>query len=69
MRNLGSIGISARIGIAFALALPITFWALGSNMFEAIENYRRAYSFFGGFESAALDQARENPFLLRVHLY
>ena len=42
MRNLGSIGISARIGIAFALALPITFWALGANMFEALENYRRA---------------------------
>jgi hypothetical protein len=42
MRQLGSIGISARIGIAFALALPITFWALGSNTFEALENYRRA---------------------------
>ena len=42
MRNLGSIGISARIGIAFALALPITIWALGSNTFEALENYRRA---------------------------
>src|SRR6476619_5262551 len=42
MRRLGSIGISARIGIAFALALPITFWALGSNTFEALENYRRA---------------------------
>ena len=42
MRKLASIGISARIGIAFALALPITFWALGSNTFEAIENYRRA---------------------------
>ena len=42
MRNLGSIGISARIGIAFALALPITFWALGSNTFEALDNYRRA---------------------------
>lgn len=42
MRNFGSIGISARIGIAFALALPITFWALGSNTFDALENYRRA---------------------------
>lgn len=42
MRRLGSIRISARIGIAFALALPITFWALGSNMFEALENYRRS---------------------------
>jgi methyl-accepting chemotaxis protein len=42
MRKLGSIGISARIGIAFALALPITFWALGLNTFEALENYRRA---------------------------
>ena len=42
MRKLGSIGISARIGIAFALALPITFWALGSNTFEALDNYRRA---------------------------
>ena len=42
MRKFGSIGISARIGIAFALALPITFWALGSNTFEALENYRRA---------------------------
>jgi methyl-accepting chemotaxis protein len=42
MRNFGSVGISARIGIAFALALPITFWALGSNTFEALDNYRRA---------------------------
>ena len=42
MRKFGSIGISARIGVAFALALPITFWALGSNTFEALENYRRA---------------------------
>jgi len=42
MRKLSSIRISARIGIAFALALPITFWALGSNTFEALENYRRA---------------------------
>lgn len=42
MRKLGSTGISARIGIIFALALPITFWALGSNTFEALDNYRRA---------------------------
>jgi methyl-accepting chemotaxis protein len=42
MRKMGSLGISARIGIAFALALPITFWALGSKTFEALENYRRA---------------------------
>jgi methyl-accepting chemotaxis protein len=42
MRKLSSLGISGRIGIAFALALPITFWALGSNTFEALDNYRRA---------------------------
>ncbi len=34
--------------------------------FQAIEKYRRAYQFFGGFEDAVLDQARDNPFLLRV---
>jgi len=34
--------------------------------FQAVDKYRRAYQFFGGFEDAVLDQARDNPFLLRV---
>lgn len=34
--------------------------------FEAVDKYRHAYQFFGGFEDAVLDQARDNPFLLRV---
>ena len=34
--------------------------------FQAIDNYRRAYAFFGGFEDVALEEARSNPFLLRV---
>lgn len=32
----------------------------------AIENYRQAYQFFGGFEDTVFDEARNNPFLLRV---
>lgn len=32
----------------------------------ALERYRLAYQFFGGFETTVLKQARENPFLLRV---
>ncbi len=34
--------------------------------FQAVEKYRHAYQFFGGFEDAVLNQARNNPFLLRV---
>lgn len=34
--------------------------------FQAVDKYRHAYQFFGGFEDAVLDQARDNPFLLRV---
>lgn len=34
--------------------------------FQAVNMYRRAYQFFGGFEDAVLDQARDNPFLLRI---
>lgn len=34
--------------------------------FHAVEKYRRAYQFFGSFEDTVLDQARSNPFLLRV---
>jgi hypothetical protein len=34
--------------------------------FHAVDKYRRAYQFFGGFEDVVLSQARENPFLLRV---
>jgi hypothetical protein len=32
----------------------------------AIDNYRNAYQFFGNFEDTVLDEARSNPFLLRV---
>ncbi len=32
----------------------------------AIDKYRNAYQFFGNFEDAVLDEARSNPFLLRV---
>ena len=42
MLKLNSIKISTRIGIAFALALPITFWALGSQTIEAWQQYRNA---------------------------
>lgn len=34
--------------------------------FSAIENYRQAYKFYGAFEDTVLDEARSNPFLLRV---
>ncbi len=34
--------------------------------FDAVENYRQAYGFSGAFEDAVLNEARENPFLLRV---
>lgn len=34
--------------------------------FHAIEKYRYEYQFCGGFENTVLDQARDNPFLLRV---
>lgn len=34
--------------------------------FSAVENYRQAYQFFGAFEDTVLDEARSNPFLLRV---
>ncbi len=34
--------------------------------FYTIEKYREAYQFFGAFEDAVLDEARSNPFLLRV---
>ena len=34
--------------------------------FSAIDKYREAYQFFGAFENAVLDEARSNPFLLRV---
>lgn len=34
--------------------------------FQALDKYRCAYNFFGGFEDAVLEQARTNPFLLRV---
>lgn len=34
--------------------------------FQAVDRYRHAYQFFGGFEDAVLEQARDNPFLLRV---
>lgn len=32
----------------------------------AVEKYRQEYRFFGGFEDAVLDEARSNPFMLRV---
>lgn len=34
--------------------------------FGAIEKYRRAYAFTGAFEDEVLQEAKENPFLLRV---
>lgn len=34
--------------------------------FQAIDQYRKAYQFFGAFEDVVLSQARDNPFLLRV---
>lgn len=34
--------------------------------FSAVEKYRQTYQFFGAFEDAVLDEARSNPFLLRV---
>lgn len=34
--------------------------------FSALDKYRQAYQFFGGFEDAVLEEARTNPFLLRV---
>jgi len=34
--------------------------------YSAIEKYRKAYQFFGAFEDTVLDEARSNPFLLRV---
>jgi len=37
-----------------------------AEFFEAVKKYRQAYKFSGGFEDAVLDQARKNPYLLRV---
>ena len=34
--------------------------------FSAIDKYRQAYQFFGNFEDVVLDEARSNPFMLRV---
>jgi hypothetical protein len=34
--------------------------------FSAVDKYRKAYHFFGAFEDTVLDEARKNPFLLRV---
>lgn len=34
--------------------------------FGAVDNYRRAYRFSGGFEDKVLHEAKANPFLLRV---
>lgn len=34
--------------------------------FQALEKYQRAYQFSGAFEDVVLDQAKDNPFLLRV---
>jgi hypothetical protein len=34
--------------------------------FQAIDQYKNVYQFFGGFEDVVLSQARDNPFLLRV---
>lgn len=34
--------------------------------YQAVDKYRHAYQFFGGFEDAVLEQSRDNPFLLRV---
>src|SRR5262245_40697443 len=42
MLRLNSIKIGTRIAIAFALALPITFWALGLQTWNAYDSYRRA---------------------------
>lgn len=34
--------------------------------FSTVDKYRQAYQFFGIFEDTVLDEARSNPFLLRV---
>lgn len=34
--------------------------------YQAIDQYRNAYQFFGAFEDVVLSQTRDNPFLLRV---
>lgn len=34
--------------------------------YSALDKYRQAYQFFGNFEDAVLDEARSNPFMLRV---
>lgn len=50
-----------------SLTARVTLPAFSSpEFFEAIEKYREAYQFYGGFEDLVLNQARENPFLLRV---
>nr|WP_305888699.1 type I restriction enzyme HsdR N-terminal domain-containing protein [Methylomonas sp. SURF-2] len=36
------------------------------DFYYAIDKYRQAYQFFGNFEDTVLDEARSNPFLLRV---
>lgn len=38
----------------------------GREFLRALENYREAYGVSGGFETAVMQQARDNPFLLRV---
>ncbi|MDH6165349.1 hypothetical protein M2282_000477 [Variovorax boronicumulans] len=55
-----------RTAISF-LTKPLNIIAFSPpEFFNALENYRETYKFFGGFEDAVLDQARNNPFLLRV---
>src|ERR1043165_2275591 len=42
MSIFSTSGITTRIVLAFGLALPVTFWALGSDTIESFRNYRRA---------------------------
>src|SRR5262245_33922596 len=42
MLKLNAFKVSTRIAIAFAFALPITFWALGTQTWRAFDDYNRA---------------------------
>lgn len=49
------------------LARRVELRGFSSHEFEeVVHTYRREYRFFGGFEDAVLQAARENPFVLRV---
>jgi hypothetical protein len=57
-------GVASHVG-RLSNVVPIAPFS-NKEFFRVIEKYRRAYNFRGRFESVVLQQARTNPFLLRV---